>query len=98
MITEIAIGRKTQLNPVGAFKKLGFKNWKAPGLLGIASGILILSFYNVVAGWAFGYFLEMISANFSIGENFGTFTQDVIRIGLYGIVFMGLLHSLFPKG
>ena len=26
MITEIAIGRKTQKNPVGAFKALGFKN------------------------------------------------------------------------
>ena len=98
MITEIAIGRKTQLNPVGAFKKLGFKNWKALGLLGIASGVLILSFYNVVAGWAFGYFLEMITANFSIGENFGAFTQDVIKIGLYGIVFMGATAFIVSKG
>ena len=58
MVTEIAIGRKTQKNPVGAYAALGFKNWKFLGLMGILSGVLILSFYNVVAGWAFGYFIE----------------------------------------
>ncbi len=31
MITEIAIGRKTSLNPVGAFNALGFKKWNFVG-------------------------------------------------------------------
>ena len=60
MITEIAIGRKTNRNPVGAFVALGHKNWRFLGLLGILCGVLILSFYNVVAGWSFGYFIEML--------------------------------------
>ena len=68
MVTEIAIGRKTSKNPVGAYKALGYKNWAFLGLLGIGSGVLILSFYNVVAAWAFGYVVEMISANFEIGS------------------------------
>lgn len=98
MVTEIAIGRKTQKNPVGAYAALGFKNWKFLGLMGIISGVLILSFYNVVAGWAFGYFLEMIRGNFGIGERFSEFTNEVINVGAYGLVFMGVTAFIVSKG
>ena len=60
MVTEIAIGRKTQKNPVGAFNALGYRKWNIVGKMGIFSGVIILSFYNVIAGWAFGYIFEMI--------------------------------------
>ncbi|MEM7551391.1 MAG: sodium-dependent transporter [Bacteroidota bacterium] len=98
MVTEIAIGRKTSLNPVGAFKLLGHKKWSIVGLLGVISGFLILSFYNVVAGWAFGYFLEMIRGNFDIGVQFGSFTANVARIGLYAIVFMAATAFIVSNG
>ncbi|UZR92319.1 sodium-dependent transporter [Chondrinema litorale] len=98
MVTEIAIGRKTQLNPVGAYKALGFKKWSLLGLQGIISGVLILSFYNVVAGWAFGYFLEMVSGNFAIGSQFGEFINDIFRVGLYGLIFMGATAFIVSKG
>ena len=98
MVTEIAIGRKTQKNPVGAYEALGFKKWKLLGLLGIVSGVLILSFYNVVAGWAFGYFLEMIKGNFKIGEQFGEYTTQVWKVGLYGVLFMGITAFTVSKG
>lgn len=98
MVTEIAIGRKTQKNPVGAYKALGFKSWKFLGLMGILSGVLILSFYNVVAGWAFGYFLELLQGHFGIGQQFSEFQNDVIRVGLYGLVFMGVTAFIVSKG
>lgn len=59
MIGEIAIGRKTRSNPYGAYKALGGKSWALVGLFGIICGIMILSFYNVVSGWAFGYFVNV---------------------------------------
>ncbi|MEM1137026.1 MAG: sodium-dependent transporter [Bacteroidota bacterium] len=98
MVTEIAIGRKTQLNPVGAYKALGYKKWSFLGLLGILSGFLILSFYNVVAGWAFGYFIEMLSGNFGIGTQFGEYTKEVGKVGLYGFIFMGATAFIVSKG
>ncbi|MBD3653820.1 sodium-dependent transporter [Kangiella sp.] len=98
MVSEIAIGRKTNLNPVGAFKKLGHKNWAFVGFMGVIAGVLILSFYNVVAGWAFGYFLEMIQGNFGIGEEFGSFITDWQKIGLYGLVFMGITAFIVSRG
>ncbi len=98
MVSEIAIGRKTNLNPVGAFKKLGHKNWAFVGLLGVLAGVLILSFYNVVAGWAFGYFLEMIQGNFGVREEFGAFTTDWFKIGLYGLIFMAVTAFIVSRG
>ena len=65
MIAELSIGRRTAKNPVGAFKSL-FPNslWKIVGGLGVVTGICILSFYGVIAGYTFGYFLKIISGNF----------------------------------
>lgn len=98
MVTEVAIGRKTEKNPAGAFVSLGFPKWKYLGILGIISGIIILSFYNVVAGWAFGYFLEMAQGNFEIGNNFGSYITNIWQIGLYAILFMGATAFIVSKG
>jgi neurotransmitter:Na+ symporter, NSS family len=98
MITEVAIGRKTQKNPIGAFETLGFKKWKLLGLLGVIAGILILSFYNVIAGWAFGYFFEMAFGNFDVSKNFGAFTADWLKVGIYSILFMFFTAYFVSKG
>jgi NSS family neurotransmitter:Na+ symporter len=60
VIGEILIGRHSQLNPVGAFRKIsnGNRLWTLVGYLGVLTGFFILSYYNVVAGWSLGYFVE----------------------------------------
>lgn len=110
MVTEIAIGRKTQLNPVGAFTALGFKGWRNVGKLGLVSGVLILSFYNVVAGWAFGSFIEILMGNFAIGDQFWMpegynfsgdiyfYTKDIIKVGGYAVIFMLTTAFIISKG
>ncbi len=98
MITEIAIGRKTSKNAVGAFTALGFKKWSFVGIIGICSGIIILSFYNVVAGWAFGYVIEIVRGNFDIGSQFGEYTSNLTKVGLYAILFMSLTAVIVSRG
>lgn len=98
MVAEISIGRKTKRNAVGAFKVLGHKKWSIIGYLGLASGVLILSFYNVVAAWAFGYFVEMVMGNFDIGQRFGEFTKDYITVGAYSIIFMSITAFVVSRG
>ncbi|MBV1909089.1 MAG: sodium-dependent transporter [Kangiellaceae bacterium] len=88
MTAEIAIGRSTQSSPVTAFKKLGFSKWSGVGYLGLASGLLILSFYNVVAAWSFGYFFEIIQGHFAVGDSFSSYTSNWIKIGAYSIIFI----------
>ena len=53
MVGEIAIGRAANSDAYGSYSKFGGKRWGLLGLFGIMAGIFILSFYNVVAGWAF---------------------------------------------
>lgn len=56
MVAEISLGRQTGKNPVGAFKEIKPKGpWKLAGYLGVLTGIMILSYYSVVAGWTLGY-------------------------------------------
>ena len=60
LIAEVALGRTVRSNPIDtindlADRKLIHKNWVAvPYLAGLA-GALILTFYSVIAGWAFAY-------------------------------------------
>jgi neurotransmitter:Na+ symporter, NSS family len=78
MIGEIAIGRRANSDAYGSYSKLGGKRWGTLGLFGILCGIMILSFYNVVAGWAFGYFLEISFGNLLSHENYGAFFSSYV--------------------
>jgi NSS family neurotransmitter:Na+ symporter len=59
MLMEIALGRATQKNPVGAIKAVRSTGpWKLLGYLAIATGVGILSFYAVIAGQVLATFVE----------------------------------------
>lgn len=94
MIGEIAIGRAAGTDAYGAYKKLGGARWAMLGLFGVVSGILILSYYNVVAAWAFGYFIEIafgdLLAQSDFGSFFGKFVQSVNHIIFYAFGFLAL--------
>ena len=60
MMSEIVIGRMTQLSPVPAFIKLGGKRWSGLGWLGVASGAVIQSYYMVIAGWSIKSFVQCV--------------------------------------
>jgi len=62
MIAELAIGRRTEKNPVGAIKYLFPQSWwRIVGGLGVITGICILSFYSVIAGWTMQYAFKSIT-------------------------------------
>jgi NSS family neurotransmitter:Na+ symporter len=64
MIAEFLVGRKTQRNPVGAFRSLRPGSpWVFTGWLGIVSAFTILSYYAVVGGWVLHYvYLSLINS------------------------------------
>ncbi len=98
MLVEVAIGRKSQSNPVHAFRYLGFPKWRLVGFLGLLAGVAILSYYNVIAGWAFGYVFEMARGNFQITDSFGAYTADYTTVGLYGLLFMCVTAFFVSRG
>jgi NSS family neurotransmitter:Na+ symporter len=82
LIAELSLGRKTTLNPVGAFKALSSsKYWPLVGYLGVITGVGILSFYLVIAGWTLGYIVKEVTMQ--IGT-FSEFVKDpVSEIGYF---------------
>ena len=95
MFAELALGRSAQKNPVGAIDsiKKGTR-WKWVGLLGVLTGIGILSFYGVIAGWAFGYIFKSVTGN--IGE-FSDFVSNPILVLMLFAIFM-LITTMIVYG
>ena len=93
MLAELIIGRKTQRNPVGAFKALAPKTaWVAVGGLGVLTGIVILSFYSVIAGWTLAYIVKAITGAFTQGADteamFGSVSGSALPAIGWHLVFM----------
>lgn len=64
MLSEFALGRAGQSDAVGVFKKFAPKSgWWIAGALSIVASYIILTFYLVVAGWTFEYFIESITGS-----------------------------------
>ena len=74
MITEIAIGRKTRLSCIGAYKKLdrrfGFLGWLAAFV-----PVIITPYYCVIGGWVAKYLFTFLTGNgAAAADNGGFFT------------------------
>ena len=60
MLAEVYLGKRGRLNPIASIRYISerenrSKNWQIIGLIGILAGILILSYYSVIAGWTMAY-------------------------------------------
>ena len=63
LFAELVVGRHTHKNPVGAIKAIKPGTpWFMVGGLGVLTGVCILSYYAVIAGWAFGYIFKTLLA------------------------------------
>lgn len=60
MIAEIAIGRKTGLSAIGAFKSLD-KRFGFLGVLAAAVPIIIFPYYSVIGGWVTKYLAAFVT-------------------------------------
>ena len=71
MLSELAVGRKTKLNPVQAYKKL-CKKFAWIGWLALGSAFILLTFYVVLGGYVLQYLaLNLADLSFNLGEIFG---------------------------
>lgn len=89
MVAELVLGRRAQLDPVGAFSTLRpGSSWWLVGALGVLAGAGILSFYSVIAGWSVAYIWYTATGAVTgdaeaIGTFFGTFTANgPLSVGL----------------
>lgn len=76
MVTEIAIGRKTGLSAVGAFKALD-KRFGFVGYLACVVPFIITPYYCVIGGWVVKYFATFLTGQVSAAAGDDYFTGFV---------------------
>ena len=76
MLSELVIGRRSQSNAVGAFKKLAPKSaWPIVGYMGVLCGFIIFAFYSTVSGWTLEYIIKAVTNSFQ-GKDLAAMEQD----------------------
>lgn len=68
LLAELAMGRASGKNAVGAYEALDpdrSKRWRWAGGLGVVTGLAILAFYSVVAGWTLSYTWRALTGTFA---------------------------------
>jgi len=106
MLAELTIGRHAQKNPVGAIGYIKPRSpWKFIGYLGVITGVCILSYYSVVAGWTIGYIVKTATGAFSgdvtsqLTEKIYTeFTSDPLQVVFLLFLFIGITTYIISKG
>ncbi|MFC7202318.1 sodium-dependent transporter [Haloferax namakaokahaiae] len=99
ILAEFVIGRKTNLNTIDAFEKLGGKNWRIIGALGLFTGFWILSYYSVVGGWVLRYIGGSLTGAYfaAPAEYFGQISAGMDALVLHA-VFMALVVGIVALG
>jgi neurotransmitter:Na+ symporter, NSS family len=109
MMAEVMIGRNGRKSPINAMRDTVVESgadsrWRHIGWLGVAAGMLILSFYAVIAGWALDYIFEVASGEL-IGVNgesaaavFANLLADPSRLVLWQTLFMVLCVGVVVGG
>ena len=99
MLVEFSIGRRSQRNPVDAFKKLGYGGWSFVGVICVLAGFVILAFYSVVAGWTIDYTIASATGAYfdDAGAYFGSINEGP-RALLFHAIFMGIVVGIVAFG
>ncbi|MGM0372520.1 MAG: sodium-dependent transporter [Halobacteriota archaeon] len=90
MLAEFVVGRKTELNTVGAIRDFAGGYWKYLGGLFVFIGFVILSYYSVIGGWVLRYMLGSVTGGYAATESAGAYFVDV-SAGLDTLV----AHAIF---
>ena len=90
MIAEIAIGRKTGLSAIGAFKKLD-KRFSFVGYLCALVPIIILPYYSVIGGWVSKYLFTFVSGGGSDAADSSFFAGFISSVGEPLLWFAGFI-------
>ena len=99
MMAEVMIGRRGRQSPINSVRDVVLESgadarWRHVGWVGVSAGMLILSFYAVIAGWALSYIFAMASGEL-VGVNgdsaaaaFAGLLADPGRLIFWQSVFM----------
>jgi len=92
MTAEIALGRKTGLSPIGAYRALD-RRFSFLGWLSSAIPMLILPYYCVIGGWVTKYLAVFVTGKGAEAANDAYFSGFIAKTGeplLWFAIYLGL--------
>ncbi|MCX7087966.1 MAG: sodium-dependent transporter [Methylococcales bacterium] len=109
MMAESMLGRRARQSPIGAMRLLtkeanADESWHYLGWMGVLAGMLILSYYSVIAGWSMAYVFKAFFGSFSgaeardIKELFDNFTGSPLTLIFWHTLFMSITMWLVAQG
>lgn len=109
LMAEILLGRHGRVSPVNTLRNLtresgSSRAWVSIGWIGIVAGVLILSFYSVVAGWTLHYawlYLMQLFGGAAITDPAATFAAllaDPLELTFWHALFMLLTVGVVALG
>ncbi|MDG4812855.1 sodium-dependent transporter [Hydrogenovibrio sp. 3SP14C1] len=109
LIAEISLGRAGKASPPQAMANIvkatgANKLWVFLGFNAVLGGLLILSFYAVIAGWGVAYFVESVSGTFidmnaaQAQNHFDQFVSNPLVVLFWHTVVMLLTVLIVVKG
>ena len=109
MMAEVVLGREGRNSPITGMSYV-VKNsacgraWQLIGWMGVIAGLLILSFYAVIAGWGLHYILEVSSGNVmgvdgeSAASLFADLTSRPAKLIAWQTIFLGMCLLVVTGG
>jgi len=109
MLAEFAIGRRGGADAAGSIQALALAHgapraWGWVGVLGIAGGALILSFYSVIGGWTLAYAVETMRAGLpgadaaAVQARYDALLASPGRMSAYHALFLAAAALVVGRG
>jgi len=109
MMAEIMLGRRGKQSPVNTMRAIAKDehrnpNWVWLGWMGMIAGVLILSYYSVIAGWAMSYVFRTAGGMFlgvtadGVNSIFTDLVSDPERLLAWHTVFMAMTVVVVARG
>ncbi|MGB5716466.1 MAG: sodium-dependent transporter, partial [Gammaproteobacteria bacterium] len=109
MMAEVLLGRRGRQSPINTMRTLAAeehvsRHWKWLGWAGMLAGLLILSYYSVIAGWALAYVFRTGSGLFTgltadgVQTIFTNMVNDPERLLAWHTIFMVMTMTVVARG
>ena len=102
MMAEMAVGRNTNKDPLGAYNQLSENDskWKVAGWLGVITPFMIAVFYMVITVWIFGYLYQALTGDLAALADPNTFGEFINGSSLfvYMIAVVAITGSILMGG
>lgn len=97
LLAELAVGRHGRTNAADCCESIK-KGWGFIGILGGISAFCVLSYYSVVGGWVFKYFMSCLFSGVPDSSFFESYTAGTYEPVLWQFVFILISFLIVAKG